>query len=150
LEALKVKVRGVVGGEARGEVVDDDGGIGVDDLAQQAAAQFRQAIALRPRIGVLGEARGAGDEVVGRLDVAAREGDVVFAGDELADAVPVGFDQLLRIGDAGDRAHRAVDDRQLALPGEAMDAHGGVSLRTGRLGATPVVNDRARAGASRR
>ena len=42
---------------------------------------------------------------------------------QIADAAPVDLDEFFRIDDTGDRFHRAIDDRQLFLPGQARGAH---------------------------
>src|SRR5437899_2860172 len=81
-----------------GEVFDADGLVGVGDLAEDAAGQAGEAVALGPGVEGLGEAGGARDEVVRGLDAAAGDGDVVVDRHEVADVGPVDVDQLFRVG----------------------------------------------------
>ncbi len=119
VDALEIEIGGIVFAQSRGKIVDDDGLVGVSDFAEKATREFGEAIALGPRIEFLGEARGAGDEIVRRLNIAAREGDVFGGGDQTANAGIVCIDERVGIGDGGDGLHRAVDDGEFFRPGEA-------------------------------
>src|SRR5262249_48724599 len=122
--------------EAAGQVLDDDRLAGVGDLAQDAAGETGEPVALRPGVEVLGEAGRAGDEVERGLDAAPGESDIVLDRDELADPRPIGLDQFLRVGDAGDGLHRAVDDGQFLLPGAAVLEHWRIVKRSSAGGHT--------------
>ena len=69
LKAFQVKMRGIVGLQARGQVIDDDRFVGIGDFAQQAAGEAREEVALGPGIEMFLEARGAGDQIKGRRDI---------------------------------------------------------------------------------
>ena len=68
---------------------------------------------MRPGVHALRESRGSRHEVVGRFDAAPRNGQVIGDGYQVGDARPVGGNQLVRVSDAGDVPHHAINNRQL-------------------------------------